>query len=147
MFEHRLTERLLSYWNIIKKEDDVPDFSRFNPSAVTDMWQDCLLLDVQPKAPGATVQCTFHSIGEHLRGIYGTEMLGKTVTAAQRHFPGAVILRQMQSVVDSAVPLLDEGQFMNQNSKKVKFRSCLLPFKGKDNRITHLVIGLSWREF
>ena len=43
-------------------------------------------------------------------------------------------------------PLVDIGQFISENNKVVKFRSCLLPF-GKDGVVTHVLAGLSWREF
>ena len=46
----------------------------------------------------------------------------------------------------SPTPLLDTGQFVSETSKVIKFRSCLLPF-GTEERITHVVVGFSWREY
>lgn len=145
MHEQRLTDRLTNYWNLVRKDDPVPDFARFNISAIEDVWQQCILFTVQPGQSG-NHNVNFYNVGQKVRSIYGANMLGHTVSSSQKHFQGASIVRKVDDIIANPAPLYDEGQFVNDKGKVIKYRSCLLPF-GTKGRITHIVAGLSWREF
>jgi hypothetical protein len=144
--EQRLSERLLSYWNVLRKDEPMPDFSHFNSSAIDDLWQQCILFTVSPALDNKTAALNFYQIGDKLGNIYGANMIGRSFTAGQQHFQGASIVRRMQDILENPVPITDMGQFINEKSKVVKFRSCLLPF-GRNGKVTHVITGLSWREF
>jgi hypothetical protein len=68
-------------------------------------------------------------------------------TSHFRNFPGARIVRKMDDVVKTLSPLTDSAQFVNEQNKVVKCRSCLLPFGNKQGRVTHVVLALSWKDF
>lgn len=144
--ELRLADRLLTYWNNLKKDSALPDFNHFNASLVTDIWQHCVLFTVAPATYNQPQVVNFYQIGEKLKGVYGSEMAGRSFNVAQKHFPGAAIVRRMGESIKESTALTDIGQFVNERGKVVKYRSCLLPF-GKDGRVTHVIVGLSWREF
>jgi hypothetical protein len=144
--EQRTADRLLGYWEVIRKGDQMPDFSRFNASAIDDIWQQCVLFTVAPEVDNKPAVLNFNRIGEKLRGIYSNEMLGRSFNAGQRHFQGAAVMRRVDEIIKNPVPLTDIGQFINDKSTVVKYRSCLLPF-GRNGKVTHIVTGLSWREF
>lgn len=146
MIEHRLADRLISYWNTLRKDLDIPDFSHFNASAIDDVWQQCVLFTVSPEVEGKPAVLNFYQVGEKVRNIYGRDMIGRSFNTSQRHFQGAAIVRRMEEVMTHPQPLTDVGQFINERSKVVKYRSCLLPF-GRDGKVTHVVTGLSWREY
>lgn len=144
--EQRLGERLLSYWNVLRKDQKMPDFSHFNPSAIDDIWQQCVLFTVSPAVNNKSSALNFYQIGDKLGNIYGANMVGRTFNAGQKHFQGAAIVRRMEQMLENPEPMNDQGQFINEKSKIVKYRSCLLPF-GRNGRVTHIITGLSWREF
>ena len=144
--EYRLTERLTTYWNVLRKDEVMPDFSRFNASAIGDIWQQCILFTVSPSVDKKSAALNFYQIGDKLGNLYGTGMLGSTFMAGQKHFQGAAVMRRMEEILTAPQPITDMGQFINEKSKVVKFRSCLLPF-GRNGRVTHVITGLSWREF
>lgn len=146
MSDQRLIDRLTNYWNLIRKDDPVPEFVKFNISAIEDVWAQCVLFTVQPTAEGQSPVVNFYTIGENVKALYGHAQ-GRTVTAGQRHFQGAAIVGKVGQVIAAPQPMYDQGQFVNERSKVVKYRSCLLPFGTRDGRITHVVAGLSWREF
>lgn len=146
MYENRLSERLTSYWNNIRKDLLMPDFSHFNSSAIDDIWQQCVLFTVQPALTGQTPNVSFYQMGDLARKAYGQDMTGKTFNPNHKHFQGAAIVRRVDDLIASPSPLNDAGQFINERSKLVKYRSCLLPF-GRDGKVTHIIAGLSWREF
>lgn len=143
--EQRLNERLTNYWNHLRKEEDLPEFVQFNIAAIEDLWSQCVLFTVQPTAPGQTPAVNFYQVGEKVKALYGN-VAGRSMATTQRHFQGAAIVQRVGDVIASPAPLYDQGQFVNERSKIVKYRSCLLPFGTKD-KVTHVVAGLSWREF
>lgn len=146
MMEHRLSERLTRYWDTLRKDLPMPHFSHFNASAIEDIWQQCLLFTVAPEVENQPYALSFYQIGEGLRGLYGSNMLGRHFNSTQRHFQGAAIVRRVGEVLANPAPVNDMGQFVNTRSHVVKYRSCLLPF-GHDKQVSHVITGLSWREF
>ncbi len=146
MSEHRLTERLTKYWDNIRKENNIPEFAKFNASAIDDLWQQCILFVVNPTTEGRTPTLSFYMVGDKLKGIYGNDAVGKMFNPTQRHFQGAAVVRKIDEIIAHPAPVIDVGQFIGENNKMVKYRSCLLPF-GSDGVVTHVIAGLSWREF
>jgi len=144
--DQRLIDRLTTYWNMIRKDAPIPEFVQFNISAIEDVWAQCVLFTVQPTAEGKQPNVNFYTVGDKVRPLYG-DIAGKSVSTAQRNFQGAAIIRKMGDVITSPQPLYDSGQFVNERSKVVKYRTCLLPFGNREGKITHVVAGLSWREF
>lgn len=145
MIEQRLNDRLKKYWELLKQEDSMPVFSKFNSSAIDDVWGHCVLFAVN-KAVGAEKSYTFYRMGDKVKNLYKEDLTGNTLKAKQRMFKGAAIIKRIDEVVREGNPIEDSGQFVSQDNKVVKFRSCLLPF-GNKNEVTHIVAGLSWREF
>ena len=143
--DQRLIDRLTTYWNLLRRDEPVPDFAKFNISAIEDLWSQCVLFTVQPSATDQSPVVNFYTMGEKVKSLYGN-VAGQTMNSRQRHFQGASIVQRVGEVITTPAPVYDMGQFVNERSKIVKYRSCLLPF-GKNDRITHVVAGLSWKEF
>ena len=146
MNEHRLVDRLTSYWNNARKDSIMPEFSHFNSSAIEDIWQQCVLFTVMPVADGKLPSLNFYRVGDKVREVYGQDMSGKVFSPAQKHFQGAAVVRKANEVLANQTPIVDLGQFINTGTKMEKYRSCLLPF-GSGGKVTHIIAGLSWREF
>lgn len=145
--ERRLTHRLTQYWERARKDAPFPSYRKFNAAALDDIWQQCFCLRVTPSARGK-ITYTYEHFGEKLKEAYGKDMHGQLVTSALRHLPGSSIIRRVDQIFDSPPhPVYDEGKFMNEQHKLVKYRSCLLPFGEPDGRTTHIVCGLTWRVF
>jgi len=146
MSGQRLVDRLTNYWNITRKDQDMPEFSKFNSSAIDDIWQQCVLFTVQPTVDGKVPTLSFYKVGDKVRTVYGQDVVGQMFNPNQNHFQAAAIVRKATELLDNPSPVVDMGQFINADSKVVKYRSCLLPF-GRKGKVTHIVAGLSWREF
>ncbi len=144
--EHRLDQRLISYWNGLRKETAMPDFAQFNASAIADIWQQCILFTVAPGVESQPAVLNFYQIGDKLRELYGTNLIGRSFNTSQRHFQGIAIVRQVEQMLADPAPINDVGQFINEKSKIVKYRSCILPF-GRGGKVTHIITGVSWREY
>lgn len=145
MHEKRLNNRLTQYWELLKKDNVMPNFAKFNNSAIEDIWGNCILFSVN-KSNSDAKSYTFYRVGDKVKGLYNEDLTGNTLKAKQKAFKGAAIIKKIDKIIKEPEPIYDQGQFINHNSKIVKFRSCLLPF-GKENEVTHVIAGLSWREF
>lgn len=146
MEQHRLADRLVSYWNNTRKDEKLPPFAKFNASAIADIMPQCVLFTIIPGAAGKPATVSFYQIGEGLKSIYGSNLVGTSVMVSQRHFQGASIVKRIEDVLADPQPISDQGQFVTGTGKVVKYRSCLLPF-GSNGQVTHVIAGLSWREF
>lgn len=144
MHEKRLTQRLTGYWDRLRKEDAMPPFQKFNPSALDDVWDNCMLIAVNDSAPSPSY--AYYQLGDKLRGLYGSDVAGQTMRPAVKTSQTASIVKRVGELVEKRTPVYDDGQFVGPRNKIVKFRSCMLPF-GQENRVTHIIVGLSWREF
>lgn len=145
MQTQRLTDRLTQYWGLLKKDEEMPAFGKFNSAALDDVWDYCVMLTVN-KSASESKSYTFYRMGSKVKEIYGEDFTGSSATAKHKGFKGATIIKRMDEVVQNHEPVYDSGQFINNNNKIVKFRSCLLPF-GTNSEVTHVIAGISWREF
>lgn len=144
--EVRLTDRLLNYWNLIRKDAPMADFAHFNPIALSDVWPQCTVLTVLPAPEGKPPGMVFLKIGDALAELYGRDMQGQPFNPGQRMFQAAAVLRRVGDLVKAPAPLADAGQFVSEKNKVVKYRAQLLPL-GRDGKVTHILAGISWREF
>jgi hypothetical protein len=148
MEDKRLTHRLMSYWNRLRGELPLPQWQTFNVGALEDIWGQCCVWRVDiANFEKRTNNYTYEYIGDSAQEALGKDMTGMAFSSHFQKFPGARIVSRVDDVVAEAVPISDEGTFVNEKSKVVKYRSCLLPFGTKEGRVTHIVLGLSWKAF
>lgn len=149
MQEKRLTLRLTSFWDRIRKDDPMPSYTKLNPAMLEDVWQNCVVLKVMPSAAGKQKSFTYVHFGSEIKGATAKDLLGETLTTNMKFFPGAKIIRRIDEVVsgEAPTPLYDEGEFVNDRGAIVKYRACLLAFGAPNTGITHVLIGVSWRAF
>lgn len=147
MHDKRLTTRLIGYWERIRPAGGVPAFIQLNPSAIDDIWQNCLALQAQPGS-GEMAHYLYVHCGEAVAQAIGKDVRGEVISVKMKFFPGVTILKRIDEVARGKVqsPVLDDGQFVNDKGKVIKYRACLLAF-GEKQVVTHVVIGVSWRAF
>lgn len=143
MMEKRLTVRMSELWESVAKGEPPPEYVRFNPSSIQDIWPQCFALKFEPGASGGRIEY----IGKQIVSLFAGLKEGSHLSPQMKIFPAAQLIRRFPEVVTDHAILTDEGQFVNNNNKVVKYRSCLLPFGSKEGGITHVVMGISWREF
>ncbi len=147
MNDNRLTARLIDYWKRIKKDDVIPDFKKNNPALIEDLWEQCFVLSIIPPNCAAY---KYEFLGKEIKRIYARDLLGMTFDLKNGQFPNSVIvprLKVMNSLFDLKSPQEDSGQMPIVGGKIVKYRTIMLPFGNEKSGITHIVIGVSYREF
>lgn len=144
MQEQRITHRLKSYWDLIKKDERYPDIHRFNVGAVEDVWPSCFRVSVSPGTPPGF---TYEYMGEELAMMYGHDLTGLTVDKRMAHFPGSVLHERLDNIMLKKEPMQDSGHLINYDGKMIRYRACLLPFGNERDGITHIICGLTCRFF
>jgi hypothetical protein len=150
MNDQRLTTRLIDVWNRLSHEEDIPDFSKLNVSTIEDLWQSCMVLVPMPKSTStnrAQTTLKLHHIGRKVSDVIGNASVGTYIVARTRQFAGERIIQRIDELLDQPQPIEESGQFINDRHKVVKYRSCLLPFGNRQEGVTHVLVGLAWREF
>ena len=146
MYEKRLTVRLEKYWDLIRKDAPLPPYAQFNRSSVQDAWDNCMIFAAQPSASKPIFRVS--EAGEQIVELLGHDVIGRDASkASMRNFGGGKIADTVLATAESRAPELLEGKYVNPNNKIVKYRACLLPFGAEDEAISHILAGISWREF
>lgn len=146
MLEKRLTERLITHWTSLKNGEHCPDFSKMSLAPIADVMPSCLIIKVQPIAESTSARYLYIEIGRKAESVFARSPLNTYFSTNMQIMPAAKLMRRMDELTVHSAPIIDEGHFVNEKSKTVKFRSCLLPY-GSNGQLTHVLIGLSWREF
>ena len=144
MIENRLTERLVSFYTLIKKEKPFPDYARFNHTMIEDIWHQCFVVSVDTNYG---IKCKYLYMGNSVVEAYGQNLTGVGVDPGAKKFPGAVTYKNMVTAVEKKSAYQDHGSFVNKNSEMIKYRACFLPFGNEKKGITHIIVGLSYRVF
>ncbi len=147
MNDNRLVNRLVDYWKRVKKDDLLPDFKKNNPASIEDIWQQCFVLSIiQPNFTGYK----YEYMGDKIIKIYGKDLMGRTMSLSNRQFPDSIIsprLKSINSLSDLKEPQEDMGQMPAPGGKFIKYRTILLPFGNEKAGLTHIVAGVSYREY
>ena len=146
MFEKRLTERLMVYYNKLKPRNDLPDFRKFNSEVVGDLWHKCFTLKVQPYSENVAKTYVCEFLGEEIQKAYGKDFTGAYIDKMSHDFPGKTVIGALDKAVDEKKYQFIEGQVINQKNNIIKYRNIVLPF-GKDGKVENLLVGVSYREF
>lgn len=147
MYEQRLTVRLTDYWNTLRKEAPMPNFVQFNQGAVSDIWPNCLVFAAQPTVAGKTA-FRIQAMGDNLTTLFGHDLVGREASRpALRALGGGKIAGSVEAAALNRAPVETEGKYVNDKNKIVKYRACLLPFASTPESVSHIIAGLSWREF
>ena len=145
MDEKRLTTRLTNYWDRLRKEEPMPHYAWWNPSSINDICPNCVTIIAEPY--GKQKRYRYHYVGQKVEGEWGAGLSGEPLADGGHHmFRGSNIITKLETVSERSEPLNDEGKFINEQNKVVKYRSCLLPFGTQREGVTHVVIGLSWKD-
>ena len=90
---------------------------------------------------------TYEYVGRDAQQALGKDLTGVMFMSHLQHFPAARVTQKIADAVGGGLPISDEGTFVNDSNKIVKYRSCLLPFGRIDGVVTRVVLGLSWKIF
>lgn len=143
--EKRLVDRLVQYWNRVRKELPLPAIEKFNETAIPDVWQYCIRLSVIHMQNDWSYR--YEYAGERIKDALGSNPHGKIISSHSANSFEKRISNDLDACVKQRIPLQDQGQFVNEKSKVVKYRCCFLPFAHHEAEVSHIVVGFSYKTF
>lgn len=145
MQEQRLTRRLLKFWNMVRKDNAIPEMIRFNPAALDDIWPHCFKVSVDTH--GKNPVFTYEYMGDPIAKTYGRDLTGMIVDQYTKQFPGKVLHYKFSEILERKEPMSDDGHFISDHGYLIKYRASILPFGNEKKGVTHIVVGLTCRQF
>lgn len=142
--EQRLTGRLMTYWDVVRKSNKIPEITQFNIDPVKDLWDHCFMVSVDTRNG---THYRYEYVGDLITETYGEDMTGRELSTKAQQFPGALIYNKLNEIARGQAPTEDNGHFMTGSGKMIKYRACFLPFGSEKRGLTHIVVGLSFRQF
>jgi len=173
MQDKRLTHRLTDYWNQLRGDGHLPNWKDFDSKEFGDIWEQCCGWKVEADQVSSIVY-TYEYVGKSIAQVAGKDMTGQQYVSSQlvaeagkpapkravaevkagelvakhfNNFPAARILQKIDRIVKRPAIVIEEGRADGNDGKSVRFRSCLLPFGTEDGKVTHMVLGLSWKQY
>ncbi len=144
--ERRLVVRLKSYWDMIRGDNLQPNFSKYNPGAISDMWENCIQFNLASTDSKNLYQIVH--VGRNLEKDFGNDLKGKYISSNERRImPGSNLMEYVDKCVETGEYILSQGQFVNNANKIVKYRNCMMPFVNNKSEIKNIIVGLSWKAF
>ena len=170
MIDKRLTMRLTNHWKSLRGGLVLPHWEHFDIAKFNDIWQQCCGWSVKPGDVN-TILFTYEHVGNSIKQAVGSDLTGKVFSSLLqgfpgprvkavvrneltegmfadhfRNFPAARIVQKIDKVIKKLSPVIEEGRFTDEHNRVVRYRSCLLPF-GKEDTVTNIVLGLSWKSY
>lgn len=144
--DRRLSTRLVHYWERLRTGQEIPLIQKLNISAISDLWISCLQLRLERSHNGFN-SYIYEYIGKNITALYGEDLTLRFAHSKMPGLPGTELLKTVDHAVRDIAPALEEGQFRSTRGALVKYRACALPFSDAKRAVSHVVVGLSWKEF
>jgi hypothetical protein len=141
--EQRLTFRLLSYWNRIRADKEMPALTDVNIHEITEMWHFSFTMDVsKPLA-----EHFFQYFGPGLAAIFGEDHTGDKVQAAMHE--SALLSNTLgfyEKVISTATPQTESSSFF-MDGKEVRYRSLIVPLSSNGTAIDYVMGTTNYKIF
>ncbi|MEQ1790516.1 MAG: PAS domain-containing protein [Rickettsiales bacterium] len=142
VLERRITLRLISYWEKMRKQNAMPAEADIDPDDLQDLWGYCFLIHVKDLDKP---DYNYIYLGQEIQHAYQGELAGCDAGAIASPNAGK-LADSYTKVIETCLPLLDEGEFVNLHNDVVKYRQCLLPL-GKDGKVDAIFGGMRFKIF
>lgn len=140
--ERRLTLRLLRYWQDLRGMRNMPEEPEIDPDALGPDWGFCFLL--QSRDVANTQDYNFTYLGDRIMGAYFDReidehnefLVGPNAYRLGTHFA---------RVLETAAPVIDEGEFLTLQARRVLFRQVLLPLGTDETSVEAIFGGMNYK--
>lgn len=140
--ERRLTLRLLRYWQELRGIRPMAEEPDIDPDILGEDWGFCFLL--QSRDVANTQDYNFTYLGERILGAYFDREIdehNELLVGPNAYRLGSHFAR----VIDTAAPVIDEGEFLTLQGRRVLFRQVLLPLGAPDKGVESIFGGMNYK--
>lgn len=140
--ERRLSIRMVSYWDRLRKENPLPPYEKLRRESLSDIWGSSIIFTVSKRDKHLYYQ--YLHVGEDIRQLIGSGMVGQEVMQNPNFLPLKPLVVVMDDVIRNPRALEHNGQFVDMHGHMTKYRSCILPFGRDEQHVSHCMVGLTW---
>ncbi len=140
--ERRLTLRLLRYWHELRGVRAMPEENDIDPDELGGDWGFCFLLQSRDIANIQDYNFTY--LGDNIRNAY----FDNTIDEHNEFLVGPNAYRlgtHFSRVVETAAPVIDEGEFITLHGRRVLYRQALLPLGNADKGVEAIFGGMNYK--
>lgn len=158
--ERRITEKLILYWNRIRKNKPFPSFEDidFEDPEIQDIWDDCFLVKLSGAGDRRNHNYTY--IGRNIIGMFAQDYAAssamsitddlsarydKVVETKEPLIKESQFTIQYMHVANTKMPMVDESRFVNLKNAEVKYRQILAPLGPDDGTVKHILGAMKYK--
>lgn len=140
---HRLNEQLLEYWKKLSKNGEIPKESSIDPSCISDIWNDCFLVNLKKTTEKRTYK--YEYMGEHLLDAFGMDMTSVEMLDKKVHPYLQDILSNFEQVLLKKEPVSEDSVLTNTKGLCIKYRTCMVPLANSQGDVHYIFGSMRWK--
>lgn len=141
--ERRITFRLLSYWNRIRADREMPSLGDLNVEEIGEIWHFSFVIDLRK----GLNEARFHFFGPELVNIFETNHTDSFCRdALEQDTKLENTIGFYPKVVERRTPVSESSEFFLEN-KEVRYRSLIVPFSSDGATIDYLMGTTNYKMF
>lgn len=138
--EARITAIIIDHWEQVRGDRRFPSQQDLDPNYLEPYLDSCFLIKVEELMH--TGKHNYVYIGKNILEAYGS-----SATHAQNEGVDPLSHKdKFEEVLKRRLPVLDEGEFMNQDGRIVRYRQCLVPL-GNNGVVESIFGGMRFKVF
>ena len=140
--EQRMTFRLLSYWQRMRAEREMPSLADINISEIEAMWHHTFTIEL-----GASEEeHRFQYFGPELASVFGQDYTGTELGDALNDVMVNNTIGYYEEVLEKRKPCAQSSEFF-MDGKEVRYRSIILPLSSNGQEIDFLFGTTNYKMF
>lgn len=132
---NRITKIIIDHWNVVRGRKALPSEQDLDPNVLESLLDNCFLIKTAELTTAGKHNYVY--IGKNIIDAYGSHV---TYPKDSHHIDPLSHKDKFKEVIQTRKPVLEEGEFINQDGHLVKYRQCLVPL-GRDGRTVESIFG------
>ncbi len=134
----RITNILMRHWGNIRGTRVLPAESELDPAILEGILDNCFLIRAEGIPEG---KYHYKYLGKNVMNAYGSDLTKRQGNDKENPL---TYKKKIEQVLESKLPVIDEGEFVNVQGHLVKYRLCLVPL-GTGDKVDSILGGMRFK--
>lgn len=143
--ERRISERLLSLWDELRGDAEIPQESALDIHRLSDYWESCFIVEITERGDERDYKYSY--LGTSIIDAYGDDLTGKEVYNHLIAPYSQMLLLKFETVVGDLATVTDEAEFTNLKGAQIRYRQCLVPLGATTGRVGFILGTMTWSQY
>lgn len=136
--DSRITNILMKHWGNIRGTRVLPAESELDPAILEGILDNCFLIRAEGIMEG---KYHYKYLGKNIMNAYGSDLTKRQGNEKENPL---TYKKKIEQVLESKLPIIDEGEFVNIQGHIVKYRLCLVPL-GTGETVESVLGGMRFK--